>query len=216
MQKLTEVLYEPDVPWFKCISQVYQKETVCETIVAILGSIVDDDADIIDEEDTGGGDVAIVADDPKVMPWATHTKSDWCDLGFSDASVFPEPLSSVAFKRLYRGLETSRQKLSLEQLLSRCREILGPVIAESSTTDFYTIDSCPVSCNMSHSLVYIGSNESQSALETVVSKLNTLVEISVSRLCQRLDLLRSSFQEQYRKIHALNSYQRSRQDAICI
>lgn len=168
------------MPWFKCISKIGHKATICDNIDSVLADIVNDDADIIDDgQDTSGCDVSIVTDNPRVMSWATHNKSDWTKLGFADIAVFPEPLSPVKFKTLWRGLEACHRSTSLQKLLSKCREILGNVMSESST-DVYTIDNCPVSYNMSNSLVYIGSNESEGALKTVVAKLNISVEIPVS------------------------------------
>lgn len=110
------------------------------------------------------------------MTWMDHSRGDCSSVSFRDDVIYPEVISSLKYKQLWRGLEESHKKASVVTLLAKCKEILGePAVAESDNC----FDNCPISFNMASNLVYIGSND-KDALQAAVAKLHTLVELHVS------------------------------------
>ena len=174
------------MPWFKCISTTSSKSRICATIQSILVEIVEEDVDAIIEDETDGGDVSITNEAARVTTWKDHSRvTTWKDhssrdssVSFPDEIVYPEIVSSLKYKQLWRGLEVSRSKTSVEAFLAKYKEILGEAVVTDSDNCF---ENCLISFNMASNLVYIGSND-KDVLQSAVAKLHAAVELHVSCL----------------------------------
>lgn len=165
------------MPWFKCISTISSKSRICATIQSILVEIVEEDVDAIIEDETDGGDVSITNEAARVTTWKDHSSRD-SSVSFPDEIVYPEIVSSLKYKQLWRGLEVSRSKTSVEAFLAKYKEILGETVVTDSDNCF---ENCLISFNMASNLVYIGAND-KDVLQSAVAKLHAAVELHVSCL----------------------------------
>ncbi|KAM0254451.1 hypothetical protein ACHAQJ_006791 [Trichoderma viride] len=186
--ELAEILYEPDIPWFKCITMVRYQALVTRIIQDLLIKLVelevgglgfnphDDeiDADILQP------DVIMKAAEPRLIPWMVYRSlgSEIYDT-FVDYQ-YPEVMASLPFKTIWRGLQNSSG--SFESLLSAFRSLTKTENAPITAVDFALLNGCHISHNMRGDMIYVGSYTSEAAIEKVIRKLETMLNLLACKL----------------------------------
>ncbi|KAK1240828.1 hypothetical protein MKX07_006261 [Trichoderma sp. CBMAI-0711] len=177
--ELLEILYEPDIPWFKCITMAEHQHKVAETIQFLMHDLLDaeverlnfnaiEDVDV--EEGTLHPDVLQKApDNPRVMAWLLY-KSLGNDIydSFADHQ-FPATMANMPHRSIWRGLQNSNG-VSLDILLSAFSLLSKSKDAPITAYDFAFANNCEISYNLRGELVYIGSWESMETVESTASK----------------------------------------------
>jgi hypothetical protein len=182
---LAEILYEPDIPWFKCIAMVKYQVLVTGIIQDLLVKLVqlevgalefDADEDEIDDNILQP-DLVMKAAEPRLISWMVYKSlgSEIYDT-FVDYQ-FPEAMASLPFKTVWRGLQNSSG--SLESLLSAFRSLTKTENAPVTAADFALLNECHISNNMREDLIYIGSYSSAAAIEKVIRKLEAMLNLLV-------------------------------------
>lgn len=173
-----EILYEPHVPWFKCIALPHQKPQITAAVQDNLFAIAEEDVDTLDIEEKTDGDISIISDDPRMTPWSEYQSKGSDAYEFADGDVFPEPIAEAKYKTTWRGLE-EHPTLTFEGLLARCAVLCGG----NSPKDhghFEAQTDCRVSYNTRQTTLYVGSDQSHEAIELAVEKLDSLTQAYVS------------------------------------
>lgn len=185
--KVVELLYEPEVPWFKIITLANDQNEVCTKIQTFLSQLLEDETCPVD--DLSGGlvniengeepraDVEVVGDEPHIMPWSLYEERKSVGDANYNEFRFPEPTRELTFKTVWRGLEEF-DGLTISSLLSRYN-CLYPEIA-LSLAKIAKSTQCEITYNMRGDLVYIGSNQNSTCLATATQKLGNLVDLYVS------------------------------------
>lgn len=188
-----EILYEPEIPWVKCISDLAQQDKVTTFIQNHLTKILEHETTPIDldhedensEDIEAQTDVVIVAANPQVIPWSSYA-TRLCNLHSSnyDAFRFPVSLSHMAYKTIWRGIE-QHDPWTAQKLCDRISSLGRASDVPTTFEQFQKLMNCEVSYNLSGTVVYLGSNESMAAVNKVVKVLSTLLDCLVS-LCIKL------------------------------
>ncbi|KAH6606427.1 hypothetical protein Trco_005580 [Trichoderma cornu-damae] len=185
--ELAEILYEPDIPWFKCITTFGYREPVAEAIQDLLVELMNMEVepiafDPLEVHDAGDGlahpDVAMKTSEPRMMPWMVY-KSLGKDIydNFVDYQ-FPEIMAALPFKSTWRGLQNSTGA-SIETLLSSFCHLSKSENAPLTAEDFALLNDCQISYNMRESLVYIGSFKSMAVVDKAIQRLEAMLDLLV-------------------------------------
>jgi hypothetical protein len=184
-----EILYEPEIGWFKCISSQDARPNIEEFIQAQLEDIIEGDILMMDPDDHGEGlkdeygnliDIDIISDDNKVLPWATYTDKASTNLGEYDPWRFPAIMGSKPFKDVWRGLERLQTPSKrYQQLLIHAAELCGSVEMTYTAESLGKLFECDIQYNMKQTLLYIGSRDKEH-LAGVLSRLDNIVSRMVS------------------------------------
>lgn len=125
-------------------------------------------------------DVTMKADEPRLISWMVY-QSLGTDIYDSFVEhQYPASMASLPYKAIWRGLEKSRGTFG--DFLSEFRFLIKSENAPATTADFAVCNECHISYNMRENLVYIGSSTSAAALENVIRKLETVLNLLVSIL----------------------------------
>ncbi|KAL7790977.1 hypothetical protein V8C37DRAFT_383033 [Trichoderma ceciliae] len=187
--ELAEILYEPDIPWFKCITSVGYQALVTGIIQDLLLQLVEMEVGPLDfdplEDNIGDGilhsDVVMKASEPRMIPWAMYKSlgSEIYDT-FVDYR-FPDTMASLPFKAVWRGLQNS-SGASVESLLSAFRSLSKTENVPITAHDFALSNNCQISYNMRENLVYIGCYESIATVDKTVRKLEAMLNLLASKI----------------------------------
>ncbi|RFU79520.1 hypothetical protein TARUN_2727 [Trichoderma arundinaceum] len=169
--ELAEILYEPDVPWFKCITAVEYRDRVRGIIQDLLLGLIE----------SFHPDVVMKAPEPRMIPWVEY-KSHGSKIydTFVDHR-FPEAMASLPFKTAWRGLQNS-SGASIETLLSAFRSLLKSEKVPATTGEFALLTDCQISHNMREDLVYIGSQGSKADIGNAIRKLESMLNLLASKI----------------------------------
>ncbi|KAF7544526.1 hypothetical protein G7Z17_g9878 [Cylindrodendrum hubeiense] len=185
-----EILYEPEVPWFKIITARESQEEVATLIQSYLEQRLEEETDLVDEDqpevvDTIGddlnprADVDIVVEDPQVIPWSLYQQNQRANAKDYDEYRFPTHLENLPFKTVWRGLE-SFDGLSISDLLSRFDFLWPNPVSTSGLQRLEEHVNCQIAHNMKGDLVYIGSDKAMECLGDAVRKLENLLALHKS------------------------------------
>ncbi|KAL6908670.1 hypothetical protein GGI43DRAFT_393331 [Trichoderma evansii] len=186
--ELAEILYEPNVPWFKCITMGRHKESVTRIMKDLLIELVtleverlgfDAEEDVIDT-DVLQADVTMKAAEPRLISWMVYQSlgSDIYDTFVK--YQYPEFMASLPYKAIWRGLEKS--SCTFENFISVFRHLIKSENAPATAADFALCNDCQISYNVRGNLVYIGSFTSAAALEKVIQKLETMLNLLTNNI----------------------------------
>lgn len=172
--ELFEILYEPDIPWFKCLTLGKDKEAVTRIIKDLLLQLVNSEVASLDFDATQD----VKGPEPCVISWARYQSLEIDKYDEFIKYQFPAFMASLPYKEIWRGLEHSRG--TFDGFLSEFRRLIKSENAPATTTDFMIYNDCDISYNMRNNLLYIGSSTSAAALKKVVGKLETVLDLLVS------------------------------------
>ncbi|KOS18669.1 hypothetical protein ESCO_000882 [Escovopsis weberi] len=124
-------------------------------------------------------DVDIVATDPRVLTWASFKTRGEDFFRAFDQYSYPESMRDLKFKTTWRGIE-EWEGGTFEKLLAAFKSLVKdenvPLLAE----DFAHWAKCQaVSFNMKEDLVYVGSDESETAVQNAINKLKNFLALVI-------------------------------------
>ncbi|OAQ96690.1 hypothetical protein LLEC1_06193 [Akanthomyces lecanii] len=171
---LLEILYEPQIPWFKCVALPKQRQKITAAVQDNLFAIAEEDVDTLDVEEKTDGDVSIISDDPRMTPWSEYCSKGSNAYKFADGDVFPDPIAEAKYKTTWRGLE-EHPALTFQELLKRSALLCGGD-SPKDHEQFEAQTSCRVSYNTRQTLLYIGSDQSRETIELAVEKVDSMAQ----------------------------------------
>ncbi|KPM41573.1 hypothetical protein AK830_g4992 [Neonectria ditissima] len=182
--KVVEILYEPEIPWFKLITTSEDQVEVTTRLESDLGRILEEETDLIDEEysdapDVEGddieprADVDILPDEPQVIPWSLYQYHKY---GYFQKceDEFPEHIKNLPYKAVWRGLE-SFDTLTISSLLSNFDFLWARPDLVSGLQNVEELTKCRITHNLSGNLIYIGSGVDASCIAAAIRKLENLL-----------------------------------------
>lgn len=172
--ELLEILYEPDIPWFKCLTLGKDKEAVTRIIKDLLLELVNSEVASLDFD----APQDVKAPEPRLISWGRYQSLDNDKHDEYTQYQFPAFMASLPYKKIWRGLEHSRG--TFDSFLSDFRRLIKSENAATTTAEFKLYNECHISYNMRNNLVYIGSSTSAAALKKVIGKLETALDLLVS------------------------------------
>ncbi|RSL46208.1 hypothetical protein CEP53_010432 [Fusarium sp. AF-6] len=183
--KVIEILYDPEVPWFKVIAYVeYQAEILrwmqsrLEQLLEEEAGAIDEDADQEAELDIEGPkaqpDLEILTDKPHIISWPVYAEGLEDRVRKYDTFRFPQHIQELPHKTIWRGLE-SAEGTTISDLTSKF-DILWPALnSKASLRKLEVPGNLQVTYNCTETLAYIGTESDAQALGTLVQKLDTLL-----------------------------------------
>ncbi|TQV99723.1 hypothetical protein V2A60_005171 [Cordyceps javanica] len=190
---LLEILYEPHVPWFKCIALPSHQKQVTVDVQDNLFAIAEEDVDVLGLEDEGAhteGDVCIVSPDPRMTSWSEYRRRGSDAYTFADGDLFPEAIAEANFKTAWHGLQ-EYPDATLTGLLEH---------AEQSLEQLQSLTKCQILHNALQTVVYVGSDESRDIIMTAIELLDGMAQEYVENQHTRLVELLS-----HRQAHAADA-----------
>ncbi|UNI14691.1 hypothetical protein JDV02_001293 [Purpureocillium takamizusanense] len=183
--QVLEILYEPDIPWFKLITVGQHQQTITRFVQQQLLAIVEEDTNLFDpeqrqHEDASQAafvDVTILEDEPRILPWARlEGELDSGSRSF-DAHQFPADIASLKHQTTWRGLEEPGWDFPafFHTLETHWRHAGAP----TCISDLEALIRCQVTHNMAGNLAYVGSDINQDTLDRAISTLDSLLHIAV-------------------------------------
>ncbi|PTB64469.1 hypothetical protein BBK36DRAFT_6805 [Trichoderma citrinoviride] len=188
--ELLEILHEPDIPWFKCITMAEHQHKIADTIQYLMHDLLDAEVEqlkfnAIEDIDVEEGylhpDVLQkVPENPRVMAWLLYKAlgEDIYDT-FADHQ-FPVTMANIPYKSTWRGLQNS-SGVPIDTLLSAFSLLSKSKDAPITVHDFAFSTNCEISYNLRGELIYIGSWESMETVEKTVRKLNSMLNLLASK-----------------------------------
>ncbi|KAK2606137.1 hypothetical protein QQS21_003420 [Conoideocrella luteorostrata] len=174
--ELFEILYEPDVPWFKVIALLSLQEEVTRTIEAILLEIVEQECGQLDTQVASAG-VRVGGDtQSRVMPWSTFEISPY-EPGIEQYQ-FPVAFVDYCFKAAWTSLEDI-PNWHLNHFLTTLGHH-NPCMDFGSIESLKKLLGCDISYNAKQTRLYIGCNSGQQVVEDAVVTLDNLLQLAVS------------------------------------
>ncbi|KAF3075483.1 hypothetical protein CFAM422_002370 [Trichoderma lentiforme] len=187
--KLLEILYEPEIPWFKCITVTEYQSRVSDIIQHLLHKLLKKEVRPLDfnvadtdvREGTFHPDVVSrETNEPVIIPWVV-LKSLGSDI-YQDFEEyrFPAILGQLPFKTVWRGLQNSTG-VSIDTLLSVFSRVSKSENAPNNVVDFAFHTNCEMSHNLRENLIYIGSWQSMDLVDRAVRRLQTILNLLASK-----------------------------------
>ncbi|KAL7802867.1 hypothetical protein V8C43DRAFT_322874 [Trichoderma afarasin] len=187
--KLLEILYEPEIPWFKCITVTEFQNRVSDIIQHLLHKLLKKEVRPLDfnvvESDVREGTfhpdvVSRETSEPLIIPWVVF-KSIGNDI-YQDFEEyrFPTILGQLPFKTVWRGLQNSTG-VSIDTLLSVFSRVSKSENAPNNVVDFAFHTNCEMSHNLRENLIYIGSWQSMDLVDRAVQRLQTILNLLASK-----------------------------------
>lgn len=189
MQKeIIELLYDPEIPWFKVIVSAAWKHHVHRHIQQVLVTILEQDTTLYDADDPspsiggndvpGSVDVSLVGDSPRVLPWSCLQSEVDLDDGSYDAHRFPAAFKGFRFKALWRALERI-QGWTMDTFLCRLSTLLQQPRASTDVVQIQSLIGCQLTHNLAGNLIYLGSDVSIETVGAAQRKLDNLLRLVV-------------------------------------
>ena len=179
-----EILYEPEVPWFKIIGPKYHRLAATDVVQSALEAIGEDDVCLLDtdsmaenepDERTENKDVQIVPEAQRMIPWITYEKRRPVPLYAFNKFRFPEEMSQAKHKQVWcvpEGIEKILKAAALSWVASEM-----PLSVVEMEQYF---DGCQVSYSLRKTTLYITSDEDKpDNVARVIDKLETVVQVVV-------------------------------------
>ncbi|KAF4968479.1 hypothetical protein FSARC_4124 [Fusarium sarcochroum] len=176
---VVEVLYEPEVPWFKLIAAVGNQPEICRWMHSRLQQLLEAEAGPItqdqDEEDIEGPrlDIEVLTEKPKIVSYPTFHDIYKGILEEYDNFRYPGHIKHLPYKTVWRSPEASSE-VTFTQLLLKYEMLWPASLSEPRIEKLGDLTNCKLSYNLRGSLVYIGSKNDEKALAALTRKLDTL------------------------------------------
>lgn len=187
--EVIELLYEPDIPWFKAITDRVHQQPVTEYVQRLLTAIVQKDSDSlgVDRSNQASNrgfdapvDVKIVGSDSRVLPWSRLKNEADRDDGRFDAHRFPCNMQDLRYRAVWRGLELM-DGWTLAYFFKLLESEWKHAGAPTCITELEELVPCQISHNLAANLVYVGSNLHLGVVEKALKTLDALLRITVRR-----------------------------------
>ncbi|KAF5552731.1 hypothetical protein FPHYL_8879 [Fusarium phyllophilum] len=177
---IVEILYEPEIPWFKLITPRASQRKISDWMHSRLEELMESEADAVirdeDEDDLSTSaiqpDIEVLVEDPHIIAFPSLQTILKDTLSQYDAFRYPAIIKTLPYKTVWRVPESSG--VTILQILSNY-ESLGSVLPLGPSIDsLQALTKCVITYNFQGSLLYIGSSESEQALGFAKQKLDTL------------------------------------------
>ncbi|KAF5713478.1 hypothetical protein FMUND_7942 [Fusarium mundagurra] len=177
---IIEILYEPEIPWFKLITSRASQREISDWMHSQLEELMESEADAVirdeDEDDLSTSaiqpDIEVIVEDPHIIAYPSLQTILKDTLSQYDAFRYPAIIKTLPYKTVWRVPESSG--VTILQILSNY-ESLGSVLPLGPSIDsLQALTKCVITHNLQGSLLYIGSSESEQALGFAKQKLYTL------------------------------------------
>lgn len=185
LQMVIEVLYEPDIPWFKFITSVEHRLEVSRWMHSRLDNLltaeageVDANQDESDLEFKGRSDIEILTETPHIVSYPELQDILKDILQEYEPFRYPEHLKPLPYKTVWQCPELF-EGVTVTKLLSKYKLLWPSSSGEPSIEDLGELTKCQISHNLQGSLLYIGSNEDAEAINTTTRKLDILAGLMV-------------------------------------
>ncbi|UKZ77606.1 hypothetical protein TrVFT333_005330 [Trichoderma virens FT-333] len=188
--KLLEILYEPETPWFKCITATEYQNQVSDVIQNLMHKLLKKEVqplkfNVVEDIDVHEGTfhpdvVSRETDEPLIIPWMVYNSIGSDMYPDFDHYRFPEIMAKIPFKTVWRGLQNSTG-VSIETLLSIFSRVSKSETAPTSIADFAFYTNCEMSHNLREDLIYIGSWESMELVDRAVRRLQAILNLLASK-----------------------------------
>lgn len=184
---LDEILYDPDLPAFKCISVSVAEDIITQKLRGILASILDEDTDIVELPSTASldddipedtADIAIISDQPRVIPWGVLNRGTDLGAEYYDCYCFPDNITDMEHKKIWRGLEL-RPGCTIDQVISFFAQQWAHNSAPGDLQSLASDTGCFITHNMKGDVIYAGSDLGVEYLDKALQVLQTLTDMKV-------------------------------------
>ncbi|KAL5616582.1 hypothetical protein FOBRF1_005330 [Fusarium oxysporum] len=185
---ILEILYEPEIPWFKLIAPRASQREVSDWMHSQLEELIESEADAViqdeDEDDLSTSaiqpDIEVLVEEPHIIAFPSLQTIPKDILNQYDTFRYPDTIKTLSYKTVWRVPESSG--VTIMQILSNY-ESLGSVSPLGPSIDsLQALTKCVITYNFQGSLLYIGSSESEQALSVAKRKLDTLANFMDSPL----------------------------------
>lgn len=187
---LIELLYEPEVPWFRLITKNSNRLEVTQRLDKFIIDIGGEEVaavDADDEEDERSRnqrgkrvDVDIVEEgNPRMIPWVTHEDQTLFNAGMFPAR-FPDTVAPLRYKAIWRAYEQTGFE-NMNQFLDKAMEVFG-----ISDDNPWILDDlgghlgCVLTSNLQQTVLYLGKNQDMPIVTKALETLNELAKSDVS------------------------------------
>ncbi|PHH67199.1 hypothetical protein CDD81_2968 [Ophiocordyceps australis] len=156
--KVIEMLYEPEIPWFKVITHVQHRQLVRDFIHKLLCEITEEDSELLSYNQSNAfAELDGSLHSVRILPW----------------SEMQHGLST-----LWRGLEACNG-WKLDMLLAIISSQWGNMGAPSCMQDLDKLLQCTISYNLRSTMVYLGTSKSAATLDKAINTLDNLLRLAV-------------------------------------
>ncbi|KAJ9428652.1 hypothetical protein FOXG_00650 [Fusarium oxysporum f. sp. lycopersici 4287] len=185
---ILEILYEPEIPWFKLIAPRASQREVSDWMHSQLEELIESEADAVirdeDKDDHSTSaiqlDIEVLVEEPHIIAFPSLQTIPKDILNQYDTFRYPDTIKTLSYKTVWRVPESSG--VTIMQILSNY-ESLGSVSPLGPSIDsLQALTKCVITHNFQGSLLYIGSSESEQALSVAKRKLDTLANFMDSPL----------------------------------
>ncbi|KAF4951127.1 hypothetical protein FGADI_7742 [Fusarium gaditjirri] len=185
---ILEILYEPEIPWFKLIVPGASQREVSDWMHSQLEGLIESEADgVIRDEDEDGlsasaiqPDIEVLVEEPHIIAFPSLQTIPKDILNQYDEFRYPNTIKALSYKTVWRVPESSG--VTIMQIFSNYESLgsVSPFGPSIESLQFLT--KSVITYNFRGSLLYIGSNESEQALRVATQKLDTLANFMAAPL----------------------------------
>lgn len=184
-----EILYEPDGPWFKLISEQSHREEITNFVqdavvlhgkdakIATSGSTTRESNPV--RQDPERSDVDVLSEVPRLVPWSNYVSGN-IEAEQYDEFRFPSSLVQTPYKSVWNKVGNIPVK-DLDELFRRTAKTWMAQDIPSGTEDAEEKLGCKIDWNLRRTIFYISSQTSKATVDTAVRKLDTAVDVLVSK-----------------------------------
>lgn len=181
------MLYEPEIPWFKVICAVGDEVRIQQYLQDVLQSILHEDVTGIMnahthcQEDDGDAkpDVGVLASKQRIIPWPQYHKKGLIDPQSFDGFRYPDSISSLEFKAVWRGFEHWKGQTTTEFLESLTALWKNDPV-QVTLPQLEQLFGCLITHNLQANVLYLGSDENPQVVKDAIKKLDAMVQLLVS------------------------------------
>ncbi|PHH79883.1 hypothetical protein CDD82_2108 [Ophiocordyceps australis] len=193
--KIIEMLYEPEIPWFKVITLVQHRQLVKDFIHRLLLQITEEDSELLSyNQATTYAELDSSLHSLRILPWSEMQHGLSARIALYDCHRFPEDMQPLTYKTVWRGLEACNG-WKLDMLLAIISSQWGHMGAPSCTQDLDSLLQCTISHNLQSTMVYLGTSQSAATLDKAIKVLDNLLRLAVyashswkhSQICHLMD-----------------------------
>ncbi|KAJ4137777.1 hypothetical protein NW768_003367 [Fusarium equiseti] len=176
-----EVLYDPEIPWFKFISQTEHQGLITRWMTSRLEQLLESETRVLlpefeDEEETSQPDVQIIAEIPHVISYPLFQQRCMLIIEQYDPWRYPDNIKDLHHKKIWCAPEASEGNIAM-RILSKYEPLWPASLTPLGIEKLGELANCQISHNLQGTLFYLGSDKSVSALDVATRKLNTLTSL---------------------------------------
>lgn len=178
--RLQEILYEPDIAWFKVIALSAYEAQIIECFETFIHDIyTEEGADVGNDGNNGLRDSV---PSKNFCSWPSYFESHKNGSDFSQYREYmiPESLQEYSYCDIFRGLQDT-DAARFDDLLSKLGStLIDPRLPKDFDQLQKSMKTVRIEHNMRQNLLYIASNHSSTSVKMAKERLQNLVDAYVS------------------------------------